>query len=218
MSEPVLIIGNKNYSSWSLRPWLALRAAGIAFQEERIPLYTPDSAAAIARHSPSGKLPVLRHGEVTVWDSLAICEYAAETFPEARLWPADRAARAQARSACAEMHAGFPGLRAQLSMNIRRRLPTPELAPATAGELARVHALWQGCLERYGGPYLFGGFSIADAFYAPLALRFLSYGIDLPGASQAYADTLLALPALREWVAAAHAETETIAAFEPASM
>ena len=211
-----LVIGNKNYSSWSLRPWLVLRQAGIPFREGRVPLYTPESLAELRRWSPSGLVPLLQDGGLKVWDSLAICEYLHERFPEHRLWPADGAARAVARSVSAEMHAGFGALRQAMVMNINRRYPDKGRTPECLQDVARILALWTDCRARFGagGDFLFGGFSIADAMYAPVALRFRTYAVPLEGAARAYADALLALPALQEWVAAAEAETERIPRFD----
>lgn len=217
MSALTLVIGNKNYSSWSLRPWLALKQAGIPFAEERIPLYTPESKQRILARSPSGKVPALHDGELEVWDSLAICEYLAERHPAAGLWPAQAEARAVARAACAEMHAGFPELRGRMPMNLRRNLPGHGMTPEVAAEIARIVRLWRDCRGRFGagGDFLFGGFTIADAFYAPVVLRFQTYGVALDPAARAYADAVLALPALRQWIAKARAESEVIPEFEP---
>ena len=211
-----LAIGNKNYSSWSLRPWLALRQAGIPFEEVRIPLYCPGSDAALAKWSPSGKVPALHDGTATMWDSLAICETLAERFPEKRLWPADAAARATARAVSAEMHAGFAALRTHMSMNIRARRPGQGRTPECLADIGRIVAIWTTCRTRYGadGAFLFGDFSIADAMYAPVVLRFQTYGVALNGAAKSYAETILALPALQAWVADAIAESERIAQFE----
>jgi len=200
-----LVVGNKNYSSWSLRPWLAIREAGIAFEEIVIPLYRAESKAALLRHSPAGKVPVLRHGERVVWDSLAIIEYLAETLPAAGLWPEDPAARALARSVSAEMHAGFAALRGAMSMNLRDQPPRPERSGAVSADIERVSAIWRDCRARFGdgGPFLFGAFSAADAMYAPVATRFRTYRVGLDPISQAYADAVLALPSFREWEAAA---------------
>jgi glutathione S-transferase len=213
-----LVIGNKNYSSWSLRPWLVLKQAGIPFTEVHIPLYVGDWRERVLKHSPSGKVPALEHGAVKVWDSLAICEYLAEQFPEKQLWPADIAARAEARSVSAEMHSGFRALRQYMFMNIRRRMPTRGRTPETTTDIGRITAMWNDCRRRYaaGGPFLFGRFSIADAMYAPVALRFQTYAVEPGGAAQEYLRTLLALPSLREWIAAAHAEKESIPHYEPA--
>lgn len=216
MTRPLLVLGNRNYSSWSLRPWLLMRHAGIAFDELCIPLYLPDSKARILRHSPSGKVPALRDGAVTVWDSLAICEYVAEKHPERQLWPADPAARAAARSVSAEMHSGFAALRSALPMNLRRAPAPVEPPPEAAADIGRILELWDDCRRRFGarGPFLFGAFSIADAMYAPVACRFHAYCVPLPPSAQAYAETLLGLPAMQEWTAAARAEAEVIEKFE----
>ena len=211
-----LAIGNKNYSSWSLRPWLVLRQAGIPFEEVRIPLYCPESDAALAKWSPSGKVPALHDGTATMWDSLAICETLAERFPEKRLWPADAAARATARAVSAEMHAGFAALRTHMSMNIRARRPGQGRTPECLADIGRIVAIWTTCRTRYGadGAFLLGDFSIADAMYAPVVLRFQTYAVALNGAAKSYAETILALPALQAWVADAIAESERIAQFE----
>jgi glutathione S-transferase len=210
-----LIVGNKNYSSWSLRPWLAMKVAGIAFTEVRIPLYAPDSKQKILSYSPAGKVPCLIDSNLSVWDSLAICETLAEKHPE--LWPRDAAARAVARAVSAEMHSGFPNLRTHMSMNIRKRHPGKGRTPEVLADIARITAMWSDCRERFGkdGPFLFGPFSIADAMYAPVVLRFRTYDVDLPSDCRAYSDAVLALPALQEWMAAATAETETLSQFEP---
>jgi glutathione S-transferase len=214
-----LVVGNKNYSSWSLRPWLAMKVAGIAFEEQRIPLYGPESKQAILAYSPAGKVPCLvadaAGGKLSIWDSLAICEYLAEIQPT--LWPADPAARAVARSVSAEMHSGFQNLRTHMSMNIRKRHPGKGRTPEVFADIARIVAMWSDCRARFGtgGPYLFGRFSIADAMYAPVVLRFGTYEVELPGACRAYADAIVALPAMQEWIAAAKAETETLPQFEP---
>jgi glutathione S-transferase len=211
-----LIIGNKNYSSWSLRPWLFLKHHGIAFEEIRIPLYREDSSARIAAYSPSGKVPVLIDGDVTVWDSLAIFEYLAERFPETQGWPAATADRAQARSLAVEMHAGFAALRSHCGMNCRRQ-PAPKVLPeAVSKDVARINQLWSECREYHAGegPWLLGQFSILDAMYAPVALRFHAYQLSAGPAAQEYVDTVLDHPAVAEWMAAAKVETEVIQAFE----
>jgi glutathione S-transferase len=209
-----LVVGNKNYSSWSLRPWLAMRQAGIAFDEVVIPLYRADSKAALLRHSPAGKVPALKDGSRTVWDSLAIMEYLAESFPAAGLWPNDAAARALARSISADMHAGFLALRTAMPMNLREHLPGRERGGAAA-DIERVTAIWRDCRARFGdgGPFLFGAFSIADAMYAPVATRFRTYGVELDPICQAYADAVLALPAFLEWQAAAREEPWVITSY-----
>ncbi len=214
-----LVIGNKNYSSWSLRPWLVLKQAGIPFTELRIPLYhAPDWREQVRKYSPSGLVPALRHGAIKIWDSLAICEYLAERFPEKRLWPADVVARAEARTVSAEMHSGFQALRHGMFTNVRRRMPNRGRTPEAAANIERVTAIWNDYRQRYaaGGPFLFGHFSIADAMYAPVALRFQTYTVAPSGAAHEYMRTLLALPAMQEWIAAAHAETESIPHYEPA--
>jgi glutathione S-transferase len=212
MSRLTLVIGNKNYSSWSLRPWLALRMARLDFEEVWISLYQDGSREQILRHSPAGQVPVLRDGDVTVWDSLAICEYAAELAPHAGLWPGDRAVRAHARSISAEMHAGFAALRNALQMNVRisgARLAKPP-SPAVQADIARITAIFEGCRARHGagGAFLFGRFTIADAMFAPVATRFRSYSVPLPPRSQAYVDALCSLAPMREWIAAGAAESE----------
>jgi glutathione S-transferase len=201
-----LVIGNKNYSSWSLRPWLALKQAGIPFEEVMVDLYARDAKAQLARHSPSGRVPALIDGALTVWDSIAICEYAAEIEPA--LWQQDRAARATARSVSAEMHSGFAALRSKMPMDCQARLPGAGRTPESEKDIARIAALWEECRGRYGadGPFLFGRFSIADAMYAPVVWRFRSYGVELPPVARAYANTMEALPAMQDWLAAALAE------------
>ena len=203
-----LIIGNKNYSSWSMRPWTLMTQAQIAFEEETVWLAEADTAANIARHSPSGSVPVLidRDGrsELKVWDSLAICEYLAEKFPEKNLWPLDMAQRANARAISAEMHSGFTALRANLPMNIRNRYPghgrhadvATDVATAVDADIARISAIWRECVIKSGGPYLFGAFTIADAMFAPVVFRLRTYGVALEGAAADYARAMLAAPAL----------------------
>ncbi|MGE0372549.1 MAG: glutathione S-transferase family protein [Gammaproteobacteria bacterium] len=217
MSAMTLVIGNKNYSSWSLRPWLLLRHSGIPFEEVRFPLYRDDTRERIAALSPSGLVPVLRHGDVAVWDSLAICEHVNELYPAHLLWPADPSARAVARAASAEMHAGFRALREHMPMNCRGYLPGRGLNPETEKDIRRILALWRHCRTTYGdgGPMLFGGFSIADAMFAPVALRFQTYDVKLDPVGAAYVSTLLALPAMVEWVDAARREPERLEQFEP---
>jgi glutathione S-transferase len=211
-----LVIGNKNYSSWSLRPWLALRQAAIPFEEEVVALDRPDTAERLARLSPSRRVPVLLDGDLVVWDSLAICEYAAERFPEKRLWPADARIRAVARSACAEMHSGVTALRERLPVNVRASRPDVRRPPEVEADVARLVQLWTDCRDRFGagGPFLFGAFSIADAFFAPVVTRFRTYGVPLDGEAARWADALWSLPALQEWVAGARAEPEVVAKYE----
>jgi glutathione S-transferase len=207
-----LFIGSKNTSSWSLRPWLAMKMAKLTFEEVLIPLRRPQTKDEIKSHSPSGKVPALRIDEggrtETVWDSLAICETLAERHPDARLWPGDATARAEARSAAAEMHSGFADVRNVLSMEIAARYPMPALDDPVQAQIARIIAIWEGTLARYGkdGGFLFGPFTIADAFYAPVVTRFETYGIALPAVAQAYSQRILSLAPMREWEAAAKAE------------
>jgi glutathione S-transferase len=207
-----LIIGTKKWSSWSLRPWLALKRAGAAFTETLITLREVGVTEEIARHSPSGKVPVLRDGDLTLWDSLAICEYAAEKFPQAKLWPDDPVARALGRSAAAEMHAGFPSLRGECPMDLTLTTHA-ELSEATANDIHRIVRLWHDLRARYKteGDYLLGQWSIADAFYTPVATRFRGYGVRLSdygdtGLAGAYGEALLETPEFLEWEQAARAE------------
>jgi glutathione S-transferase len=207
-----LVIGNKNYSSWSMRPWVAAVAAGIPFTEVRVLLDQPDTANNIARFSAAGRVPVLLAGEMTIWDSLAICEYLAEQFPDKHLWPQDVAARALARSIAAEMHAGFPDLRMAMSMNIKARLPGRGRTTGAQADIGRICEIWEECLSRFGHHrFLFGDFSIADAFYAPVVMRFKTYGVALAPALQAYCDRMQAHPAVARWVEEAMKETEIAA-------
>ncbi len=205
-----LVIGNKNYSSWSMRPWVLLTQAGIPFEEVQIWLGEPDTAAQIARHSPTGTVPVLMDtvngAALRIWDSLAICEYLAEKFPDKALWPADVAARAHARAISAEMHSGFSALRTHMPMNIRNRYPGKGMAEGVAADIARVSAIWRDCTERSGGPFLFGAFSVADAMFAPVVFRLQTYGVALEGAAAAYAQRMLAAPALVKLAQLAQAE------------
>ena len=212
-----LVIGNKNYSSWSMRPWIALKACNIAFDEVSIPLYTGEAdKQRILKFSRSGKVPVLVDGDVTVWDSLAIIEYVAERFPEAQLWPEDRASRAHARSVSAEMHSGFAALRNECGMNLHRPVGPKELSADARADIARIQESWAECRERYGklGPYLFGAFSAADAMYAPVVHRFRTYAIGVSLPVRDYMATMMALPAFQQWTRAALAETLVIGKFE----
>jgi glutathione S-transferase len=212
-----LVIGNKNYSSWSMRPWLALKASNIAFDEVSIPLYTGDAdKQRILKFTRSGKVPVLVDGDVTIWDSLAIIEYIAERFPEAQLWPEDAAARAHARSVSAEMHSGFAALRDECGMNLHRPVGAKALSADAHADIARIQQSWTECRQRYGkfGPYLFGAFSGADAMYAPVVHRFRTYAIDVTPDVRAYMDAMMALPAFRGWTRAGLAETLVIEKFE----
>ena len=205
MAAFTLVVGNKNYSSWSLRGWLAARLAGIEFEEQLVRLSEPGSHAELLSHSPAAKVPILKHGPRVVWDSLAIIGYLAEQRPEAGLWPADPDARALARSIAAEMHAGFAALRRHMPMNLRKRLPGRGQGPGVAADIARIDQIWQDCRRRFGvgGPFLFGEPSAADAMYAPVATRFRTYGVALEPLARAYADAVLAWPAFLEWQAAA---------------
>jgi len=210
MNELLLTMGNKNYSSWSLRPWLLMKHLGLEFDERVIPLDTPQFAREVTTQSPTGRVPVLRHGELLVWDSLAICEYACELARAG--WPQDRAARAVARSACAEMHSGFGTLRSQWPMNARaigRRTPPDALRKV---DIARIEALWTECRTRFGarGPWLFGEYCAADAMYAPVVLRFRTYGVQLSEPGNAYVAAVLADVRMQAWLAAAAAEPWTI--------
>jgi glutathione S-transferase len=217
MAKPRLVIGTYNYSSWSLRPWLALRMAGVAFETLRIALYQSDTKARILAHSPAGTVPVFEHGELVLWESLAICEYAAELAPGAQLWPADAAMRARARSVATEMHGGFPAVRQTLPMNFRGRARrTPELSPDARAQVERIHASWTDCRMRFGagGPFLFGRFSVADAMYAPVVSRFRTYGVALGPEASAYVDAVWALPAMQEWGAEAAREGDRMASVE----
>ena len=212
-----LVIGNKNYSSWSMRPWLALRANGIAFEEIFIPLYTGEAdKQRILEFTHSGKVPALIDGDVTIWDSLSIIEYVAERFPQARLWPEDRASRAHARSISAEMHSGFMALRNECGMNLHRPIRPIALSADARANVARIQQIWIECRERYGklGPFLFGQFGAADAMFAPVVHRLRTYAIAVAPAAKAYMDAMMALPAFQEWTRAALAETLVIEKFE----
>jgi glutathione S-transferase len=213
-----LLIANKNYSSWSLRPWLLLKQLGIPFEEEKLSFNDPAFAARVRALNPAGKVPVLVDGDVVVWDSLAIVEYVAERFPERPTWPAAREARARARSVCAELHSGFEALRGRLGMNCELHMPMSVLDVATRRDVTRVCDIWADC-ARFAigtdGPFLFGAFSAADAFYAPIVRRFLTYEVGLPEAARRYVATIDALPAMREWVTAARAENDFVASEEP---
>lgn len=203
-----LIIGSKNLSSWSLRGWLAMQLTGAEFEEILIPLGGQDTTRRIREHSPSGKVPALKCEHGLIWDSLAIAEYLAERFPEAHLWPRGEAARALARSVCAEMHSGFVALRSHMPMDIQRNQPLVDVPEAVEADIARVVELWSLCRQQFGqdGPFLFGHASIADAFYAPIATRLRSYCVTLPIEAQNYVDAIYAWPAFRPWLDAAMVE------------
>ena len=206
-----LVVGNKNYSSWSMRPWLALRGCDIAFDETVIPLYTDDPAdkARILKHSPAGKVPILIDGAVTVWDSLAIIEYVAERYPEAKLWPTEAGARAHARSVCAEMHSGFQALRNECPMNLHRPVRPVALSADAKANIARIEDIWRDCRDRYGsgGPFLFGRFGAAGAMFAPVVTRFHTFAVPVAAETRAYMETMMAMPAFVAWVEAGLAET-----------
>jgi glutathione S-transferase len=208
-----LLIGNKNYSSWSLRPWIAMKAADIPFSETVLPLDTPEFKSRVGAVSGSGKVPALIDGDVHVWESLAILEYLAEKFPAAPLWPADAAARAHARVIAAEMHAGFLPLRRHCPMNFWRPVRRRDLTPEVGGDVRRIDAIWSECRKRFGqgGRFLFGDFGAADAMYAPVVSRFHTYAVEVSAASRAYMDAVMTLPAWREWDSAARKEQWVLA-------
>jgi glutathione S-transferase len=208
MADITIIVANKNYSSWSLRGWLPLKQLGLDFEEVVIPLRQPDTRARILRYTPSAKLPTLLHKGAVVWESLAICEFLAETYPEARLWPDDPTARAQARAISAEMHAGFQPLRQNMPMDMRNSYPGKGMNDAVAADIARIAEIWGGCRAAHGaaGPFLFGHFTAADAMFAPVASRFETYEVALDPVCAAYRDAILSLPALVEWRRAGAAE------------
>ena len=194
-----LVIGNRNYSSWSLRPWLALKQAGLPFEEIQIPLRQTTTKAEILKYSPSGKVPCLIDGATVVWESLSICEYLAEKA--STLWPSERKARAEARSVACEMHSGFAALRQGMPLDVRASLPFQQPSVEVKGDVARIISIWEDCRQRYGhkGPFLFGHFTNADAMYAPVVFRFLTYHVELPEASRKWVETMAALPAMQEW-------------------
>lgn len=204
-----LIIGNKNYSSWSLRAWLLLATFGLEFEEVLESLQQEGLKERLGKYSPTARVPVLIDGDVTVWDTLAIDEYVSEKYLAGKGWPADEAARAEARSICAEMHAGFLGLRSELPMNCRA-LRRVEPSAAALADIARIDDIWSSCMNRFDGPWLFGDFSIADCFYAPVVMRFHTYGISLSAAASQYQSFALKQEALNRWVEAGKAETEVV--------
>jgi glutathione S-transferase len=216
MTELTLVIGNRNYSSWSMRPGVLLPAKGIEFDELQIPLYQPDSVERKLAYSPAGKVPVLLAGELHIWESTAILEYLAERFPERGLWPEDEQARATARSVSAEMHAGFDALRTHMPMNCRARYPGLGRGPGVEADLERIQELWRDCRSRFGGggDFLFGQFTIADAMFAPVVSRFQTYGVVVGGVEGQYAEAVLAHPAVAAWMQAAQAEPWTISEYE----
>ena len=216
MAKIELVIGNRNYSSWSLRGWLALRMTGAPFDEILITLDRPETRASILTHSPTGLVPILKCGDDVVWDSLAIAEWLAERFPEAGLWPKTSSARAVARSVCAEMHSGFGALREELPMNISRAEKSRAVSTEAQNDISRICEIWKFCRERFGsdGPFLFGEATAADAFFAPVVSRFQTYGVRLEDPCKDYAQTLLSWPLFQEWIAAAHEEPFKIEKYE----
>lgn len=208
-----LVMGNKNYSSWSLRAWLGLRMSGLAFEETVIPMDGETWERERGSRAPSGLVPCLHDGDLEIWESLAILEYVAEKAPEARLWPADPAARAVARAVSCEMHAGFRALRSAMPMNVRHSLPGRGREPGVEADIARITEIWRDCRQRFGrsgaldeAPFLFGEFSAADAMFAPVASRFTTYEVELDPVSRNYVAAVMALPAMAEWIEAARAE------------
>ena len=219
-----LFVGNKNYSSWSMRPWVLLKQAGIAFDEELVRFDSFDAGSnfkkTLSGLTPTAKVPVLVDGELVIWDTLAIAEYAAERYPEKNLWPTDRAARARARSICAEMHSGFTGLRSSCPMNIEARLPEVGALvwrdkPAVHSDVQRLVQMWTALLEEHGGPMLFGDFGIADAYFAPLCMRFNTYALPLPKAAADYVQRVTALPGVAAWITDARNEKDFLDFEEP---
>ena len=208
MADFTIYIGNKNYSSWSLRGWLVLKATGADFDEVVIALDEANTRTEILRHSPSGRVPALRHGELIIWDSLAIGEYLAELFPEAQLWPKAATARAVARAVSAEMHSGFAALRGHLPMNFRSSFPNRAVTPEAQADINRITALWRDCRKRFGtgGEFLFGAFTNADAMFAPVVSRFRTYKVEIDAEAQQYCEAVWALPAMQEWATAARNE------------
>ena len=216
MESYTLIIGNKNYSSWSLRPWIWMKQAGIDFKEKRVALFTEETDAQLAPYFSNFKVPVLLDNDLSIWDSLAILEYLADKHPELHGWPDDRRARAVARSISAEMHSSFPDLRNQLPMNCRKQFADFIISPEVENDIARITAVWEYCRGQYGqgGPWLFGDFSIADAMYAPVVLRFKGYAVSLESAAHDYVEMMYHNPFIEEWIAAGSTETEVIEADE----
>ncbi len=216
MSGLTLVLGNKNYSSWSMRAWLLMRQYRIEFEEIQIPLRQPDSLERKLAYSPAGKVPILIDGDICVWDSLAIVEHLAEKFPDKQLWPADDEERALARSVSAEMHSGFANLRSHMPLNCRARRPGAGRGPGVQEDIDRVCEIWRECRTRYrvAGEFLFGEFTAADAMFAPVASRFQTYGVELDRVEAAYARAILATPTVRGWIEDAHKEPWSIAKFD----
>jgi glutathione S-transferase len=217
MAALTLVIGNKNYSSWSMRPWVLMKELGIPFEEKKLRFHSTEWDAEIARWSPSRLVPVLWRGDQSVWDTLAIAETLHEWFPEKGVWPREAPARALARSACAEMHSGFRDLRGSMPMNIRASHPGKGMSPAVQANIDRIEKLWKEARTRFGtgGPFLFGAFCAADAMFAPVATRFRTYGVKLSSESQRYCNAVLAAPGVRAWVDDAMKEKEFVADDEP---
>jgi glutathione S-transferase len=210
-----LVIGNKNYSSWSMRPWLVLKTFGIPFEEIKILLDRPETTQKISEYSLSGRVPVLLGDDLVIWDSLAICEYLAEQYPLLNLWPESVAARATARSVCAEMHSGFSALRSAMPMNIRANFPGKGRTAGSQADIGRISEIWEDCLSTYGAHrFLFGDFSIADAFFAPVVMRFKTYGVSLAPALQAYCERIESHPAVAQWVHGAIDEKDDLPKFD----
>jgi glutathione S-transferase len=207
MKKLILLIGDRNVSTWSMRPWLVITKSGLAFEEQLIKLDTPQTAKTLKRLSPNGKVPLLIHGKTKIWDSLAICEYLAELAPDKKLWPKSSVHRAMARSMVAEMHSGFQSLRSQLSMDIQLRMKIKHLTPSTIADIQRIIHLWDHSLRVLHGPFIFGEFSIVDAFFAPVVMRFQSYGIVVKNPiALRYMNSILSYPSVKEWVKAARSE------------
>ena len=215
-TELHIILGNKAYSSWSMRPWFAMKVQGLTFKETVLPLFTPETAAEVKKYSGAGKVPVLLHGGITIWDSLAILEYLAEAFFDKQWWPTDPHARAVARAVSAEMHSGFQPLRQSMGMNTRKSYPGKGMTPEVQENIDRIQSMWADCRKKFGqgGPFLFGAFSNADAMYAPVVTRFKTYGVKLDPVSQAYCDAMQALPAMKQWYADSAKETWVIEKYE----
>ena len=217
MAELTLYIGNKNYASWSLRAWLALKATGAAFEEVVIPILQPGSKETLRKFSPTGKVPALHHGDIVVWDSLAICGYLGDVFPDAGLWPDGPAAKAVARSISAEMHSSFQALRREFPMNIRKSLPDRPISAEAQTDIDRIIAIWRQCRERFGhggGDFLFGRFTVADAMFAPVVTRFRTYQFRLDRVADAYCNAIMSLPAMQQWAQAAKNEPMVIDEYE----
>jgi len=220
MAEFTIVIGNRNYSSWSMRGWLMAKIAGIEFEEVVIPLDLPETQPAIRKHSPSGRVPVLLHRGLAIWESLAIAEYLNDLKPEAGLWPSSAAARAHARAISAEIHAGFAELRNNMPMNIRASYPGKGMTPGVRADIERITGLWRDCRKRFAGAFqkddgfLFGTFGAADAMYAPVVTRLRTYGVKVDSDGDAYCNAVLAHPAVKEWIDAAKHEPWLISAYE----